>query len=141
MAALAGLLALAAAAAFAGAAFYVNVAEQPARRALDEPAMLVQWRRSYERAAIMQAALALVAGVLGIIAFAYRKDWQWMAGAIVILAAWPWTLLVVMPVNRRLKAGGATGEIRSLIERWGHLHAVRSALGLAATLLYLWAAT
>ena len=140
MAALAGLLALATAAAFAGAAVYINVAEHPARLALDEIAMLTQWRRSYDRAAIMQAALALVSSVLGIVAVAPHKDWRGLLGAIVILAAWPWTLLVIMPVNRRLKtADVGQGEIRSLVERWGRLHAVRSALGLAATLLYLWA--
>ena len=137
-------LALVTAAAFAGAAIYVNVAEQPARLALDERAMLAQWKRSYDRASVMQAGLALVACALGVVAFLLSHDWRWLLGALVILAPWPWTLFVIMPVNRRLQEtppDAATAESRRLVEQWGRLHAGRSAFGVAATLLYLWAAT
>ena len=59
-----------------------------------------------------------------------------------IFANWPYTLLVILPVNKRLEAtpaDKATAETRALIEMWGKLHAGRSALGVAATLVYLWA--
>jgi hypothetical protein len=138
-----GQLALIAAAAFAGAAIYVNVAEQPARLVLDDRAMLAQWKRSYDNPSVMQAGLALVACALGVIAFVLSHDWRWLLGALLILAPWPWTIFVIMPVNRRLKAtapDAAQSDTRASVEHWGRLHAGRSAFGIAATLVYLWAA-
>ena len=140
---LAAHLALVFAAVFAGAAIFVNVAEQPARLALDDQAMLAQWKRSYDSASVMQAGLALVACALGVIAFFLSHDCRWLLGALLILAPWPWTIFVIMPLNRRLKAtapDAAQSDTRASVEHWGRLHAGRSAFGIAATLVYLWAA-
>jgi len=135
-------LALITAAAFAGAAIYVKVAEQPARLMLDNRAMLAEWKPSYARGKVMQAGLALVSTVLGLLAGYFTGDWVWFVGAALILAPWPWTILVILPVNKVLEAtpaDAANAQTRALIERWGTLHAGRTALGCAATLVYLWA--
>jgi hypothetical protein len=135
-------LALITAALFAGAAIYVNVAEQPARLQLDDRALLAEWKPSYAYGKLMQASLALISTVLGLLAAWLTGKWAWVAGAALILAPWPWTIFVIMPVNKVLEATpaeAANAGTRRLIESWGGLHAVRSALGVAATLVYLWA--
>jgi hypothetical protein len=139
---LAGQLALIAAAVFTGAAVYVNVAEQPSRLELDDGALLKEWKCAYGRGLVMQAPIALVGSLLGLLAWWQTNDWRWLFGAMVLIANWPCTMFAVMPTNRQLKAidpAGAGSTSRALIEQWGRLHAVRSALGFAATLIFLWA--
>jgi len=139
---LAGHLALTVAALFTGAAFYVGFAEQPARLQLDDGALLAEWKPSYRRGFAMQATLAFVGFLLGTIQWWQSGDGLWLAGALLLLANWPFTLIVIMPTNYALlgtPSEAASAGSRELVVKWGRLHAVRTALGAAATLVFLWA--
>lgn len=139
---LAGQIALVVSAVFAGAALYVNIAEQPARLLLDDRALLGEWKPSYKRGFAMQAPLAIVGFLLGLLAWWQTGLWTWLGGAIILIANWPYTLVVIMPVNNRLMAidpAAASADSRRLIEKWGRQHAVRTAFGFAAALFFLWA--
>jgi hypothetical protein len=139
---LAGHLALVLAAAFAGAAFYINFAEHPARLGLDDRNLLKQWKPSYSAGYTMQATLAVASGGFGLLAAWMTSDWRWIVGAILVVANWPYTLVGIMPTNHKLKAiaeNDAGPQSRAMLEAWGRLHAVRTALGGAATAAYLWA--
>jgi hypothetical protein len=135
-----GQLALIVAAFFTGAAAYISVAEQPARLMLDSRSQVTEFKPAYKRGFAMQATLAVVGFLLGVAAWWQSGEWLWLAGAAVLIANWPYTLIAMLPTNNRLmeidpeKAGA---EARELLEKWGRLHAARTGLGLLALFLYL----
>jgi len=89
---------------------------------------------------MMQASFAIVGGFFVVVAFFSTFEWRWLLGAIVMLANWPYTIFVIMPTNRRLvdtPPEAATAETRRMLQRWGVLHAGRSALGVVATMIFL----
>jgi hypothetical protein len=137
---LAGLLALTVAAVFTGAALYINVAEQPARLTLDDRALLAQWKPSYKRGFAMQAPLAIIGCLLGLLAWWMTGRLAFVLGALLMIANWPFTLFVIMPVNTVLmdtELAAAGTESRALIDKWNRLHAGRTGLGALAVIAFL----
>src|ERR1700743_3609189 len=129
-------LALAGSAAFAGAAAYVNLSEQPARLLLDDALLLREWKPVYARGFEMQATLALVSGLLGLAAFYFEQHTAAALGGVLLLANWPYTLLVMASTNKALAATAdqdAGPATRARIIRWAKLHAVRPCLGIAGS--------
>jgi hypothetical protein len=137
-----GQLALIASTLFSGAAVYINLAEQPARLKLDTAALLTEWQPAYHKGLLMQSSLAVVGFLLGLVTWWQTTEWLWLLGACILLLNWPYTLIGMMPVNKKLMATNPTNagtESRELIQKWGKLHAVRTILGFLSTALFLWA--
>ena len=134
------VIALTSAALFAGAAGYISLVEHPARLMLDDEPLLAQWQPSYAKALPIQSGLAILGGVCGLVAWYLSGQWLWIAGSIALLGNWPFTIIAIMPTNKRLKAvrpEQADRGTRALLLSWGRLHGVRSLLGLTSTLLYM----
>ncbi len=131
--------ALVLAALFTGAALYVLFVEHPARARLEPAAQLAQWKPAYLRGTLMQAPLAAVSGLAGIAVWWRWGDMLFLAGGALMLAAIAFTLIVMFPLNNRLKATppeSATAETAAMLSRWAVLHGVRTLIGLAATAVY-----
>lgn len=140
---IAGLFALALAAAFFGAALYIHVAEHPARMLLDDRNALAQWSPSYARAFAMQGGLAVASGLAAGMAAWLTRDGCWLVGAVLMLANWPYTVFGILPLNHRLDAitpAEAGPETRAMLDRGNRLHALRTGLSGLATLALIWAA-
>ena len=139
---LVALLALLSAGLFTGAALYITFVEHPARLPLEDAALLKQWKPAYARGTLMQAPLALIGFALGVSAWWLdpERDPLFLAGAVAMLANWPWTSFVMLANNNRLKhtpLEDAGPETRAGLRLWGRRHAVRTALGGLASVLFL----
>src|SRR5579863_8694894 len=136
-------VAVLAASLFAGAAIYINVAEHPARMECGTAVAATVFGPSYRRAAVMQVVLALFATAGGIGAWLTSASRAWLAGALLIFGVVPFTLLAIMPTNRKLldpAIDRASETVHGLLRHWGRLHAVRSILALGSSIVFLAAA-
>ena len=136
-----GLIALAFAAAFAGAAVYVNWVEQPARLALDDDAMLSEWRPSDSRGVALLSAFALASAVAGFIAYFESQDVRWVFGALIAVSSWPYAYFIMAPLNNQILSlrGHDVAAARALVGQWGLIESGFAAIGVVAVAIFLWA--
>ena len=134
-------LALCFASALAGAGLYLNFVEQPARLALEDAALLAEWGPSDRRGNALTAGLALLAAAAGLAAYSEGHDIRQLAGGLLALVTWPYSIYVLAPVNNQILSlkGRDVGAARALVRQWGVLEMGQTALAVAASALLLWA--
>jgi uncharacterized membrane protein len=124
---------------FAGAAIYISLVEHPARLECGTEIAVTEFGPSYHRAALLQAPLAAAGFVAGAAAWMSGSGASWLVGGILLGSVIPFTLLVILPTNNRLLDPALDKKSELAVEslkKWSRLHAVRSALGLAAFALF-----
>jgi hypothetical protein len=129
---------------FTGAAIYINVAEHPARlTCTDSPQfMLKQWQQSYNRAAIMQASMALTSCLFGLLTFFFyskQLPFIWFIASLLIGAIVPFTIFVIMPTNdylHRLRSDNPT--LIPTLQKWGQLHGLRAIASSIGFVIFVW---
>lgn len=137
---IAGLIAIACAGLFAGAAAYVTFVEHPARMKCGTEMAITQFGPSYRRATVMQALLAAIGCVAALFAWRVTGAGTYLLAAIAIGAVIPFTLIVILPTNKKLldpSLNRGSDAARKLLITWGRLHAVRTVLGVGALLILL----
>lgn len=124
---------------FFGIAFYISVAEQPARLALANTPLLEQWKISFGIGIALQGSLTIAAGLAGFATWWIRRDMRWLFAGLLMLCNWPWTLFFISPINETLlaiPADAAGPASRALIEHWGIVHVGRTVISFVALLLF-----
>lgn len=125
---------------FAGAALYINLVEHPARMECGTALAVTEFGPSYIRATRMQAFLAIVACLSALSSWWNSGGLAWLAGAILIGAVVPFTLIVILPTNKKLldpALDRSSETARQLLVLWARLHAVRTVCSLIALVVFL----
>ena len=129
------LLATLCAGLFTGAALYVSLVAHPARLEAGTEVALGEFRPSFPRARRLQASLAMLGALSALGAWLAGDGGGFLLVALLLFGNVAFTFAVIAPVYERLLDPGLavdSPESRPLLERWGRLHGVRSAVGLLA---------
>lgn len=124
-----------------GGAAYVTFVEHPARVRCGPGLALAEFGSGYRRAEYLQPPLAVGGCAAGVAAWLAGAGPGWLAAAATLGSVVPFTLLAMRPTYDRLMAPGldaGSDVARTLLRRWGRLHAVRTALGATAFAGFVW---
>ncbi|HEX5065542.1 MAG TPA: DUF1772 domain-containing protein [Myxococcota bacterium] len=120
---------------FFGVAFSISLVQQPASLELGPAFAARAFAPMYRRAAPIQIALAFLGSLAALWTWWTGEGGAWLVGALLLFAVVPFTLIAILPTNQRLLADAGTHDAaatEALLQRWGLLHAVRTALSGAA---------
>jgi hypothetical protein len=89
---------------------------------------------------MIQVPPVVIGSLAALISWWFDLDLAWLVGGLLLLLNIPFTLVVILPTNKRLESQELdlrSEEAGCLLRRWGRLHAVRSVLSGVAFVIFL----
>lgn len=114
---------------FFGAALYISLVQHPAAMDTGQAFASRFFPPMYERAAVMQASLALIGTGAAGIAFFLGAGRAWLVAALLLGSVVPFTLFVMSSVNAQVTNPlnhQSSVPAPDLLARWARLHLVRT---------------
>ena len=134
------IIATACAGIFAGAAIFLSAVQHPASLEAGATAAVKVFAPMYRRGALMQAGLALIGTLSGLLVWLSGSGTLWLVGAALLGSVVPFTLIGMKAVNERLLAPDldpAAPETLAFLRQWGQLHGARSVASALSFLVFL----
>ena len=134
------LLAVLASGLFTGGALFVNFVEHPARMELGPVLGVPSFAAMYKRAAKMQPLLAFLSFFGGAAAWLAGANAWWLVGGIIMGSLFPYTIILMLPLNKELIDPGLdknSPRALELLGHWGNLHKYRAFAALVAFVIFL----
>ncbi|RUP06379.1 hypothetical protein BC936DRAFT_140331 [Jimgerdemannia flammicorona] len=144
------------AAMFTGASIYINACAVPMILSMSTKKEAVDvWDKMYNFTAVYQGSIAVFSSAACLSAGYLTSHRAWYLSAGLMASIVPFTMLVIMPTNNRLKAIAKANrepsgsddsassvkrdeQVTGLVELWNSLHAVRSVISFVALSCALW---
>ena len=125
---------------FAGGALMESIVDHPARQLTEPAAAIGHMQATLKFADPLMPILVLIGSASMLVTYYFHnRAWHILAAALLLFLIIPVSFILIIPVNKKMLAlSGAAHDhpaIRSLMRRWGRLHAVRSILGCAALIV------
>ncbi len=124
---------------FAGGATMQTIVDHPARLSVKGACAVDQMQRSLERVDPYMPGLATGSALAGFAAYVFGAPLNDLLAALLFVAIGIETFSLIIPINKRILAVKLDSDdippTLVLMQRWGFLHAFRSAAGTAALVL------
>ncbi|MCP3928894.1 MAG: DUF1772 domain-containing protein [Bacteroidetes bacterium] len=123
-----------------GVALTATIVVHPILLLLKPSSAIEVFKPFFDKTHVIVLAMSIVVSLLALVVSIISGNWWWFIVTLFMHLNGPYTIFMMMPLNRRLMADEVDPEseqTKSDLKNWGYLHGVRTALNGAVFLALL----